>query len=174
MRIHSLGLRLMLLGFFSIALALSTTTVVLNNLFYNYFVDRIYLELDQHLKQLTANLSIDADNNIKVSPLLDPRYSLPFSGLYWQAVEENGQSVSSRSLWGNPLNIPVDPVPGKQQKYTLTSDQGVPLLAMGWGILLGGDPDQRFIYLSVATDESEILAAADAAPRDPSASRTYS
>ncbi len=143
MKIRSLGLRLIFLACFSIALALSATTYVLDTLFYDYFEKRVYVELDQHLKQLTANLSIDENNDIKVSPLLDPRYSLPFSGLYWQAVEENGQSLSSRSLWGNPLEIPPIPTAGVQQKYTLTSDLGVPLLALGWGILLGEEPNLR-------------------------------
>lgn len=160
MKATSLSFRLILLACLSISLALATLAVVFNSLFYSYFEERVYSELDQHLKQLTANLSFDAQGNIVVAPLPDPRFNLPFSGLYWQAQEIDGQEVFSKSLWTSSINVPVSETPGKQLRTSVLTNQGVPLLALGWTILVGGDTAMRSVALSVAIDETEVQEAA--------------
>ncbi len=156
----SLAVRLLLLSLVTIALTLGTTALVLNSLFYNYFEDRIYSELNQYLKQVTANILIDDDGNVQVKDLPDPRFNLPFSGLYWQVTEQGHPDVLSRSLWGRAIDMPVAGQPGQEIRAAVNSYGGVPLLALGWTILLGDPPDQRTVNLSVAIDQSEVISAA--------------
>jgi len=159
MRISSLRFRLILLSVVSILLALAATTFVLNTLFHQFFQERIFAELDQDLKQLTANISINDDGTLTVSPLQDPRFAEPFSGLYWQIVEEDHTTLSSTSLWGTVYETSMGDEPGKQYRVDTTSGQGVPILVLGWTIILGDDQNQRKVTLSIATNESEVIEA---------------
>ena len=160
MKASSLSLRLILLAFLSTFVALSTLAVVFNSLFHSYFEERVYFELGQHLKQLTANLTIDQNGNLVVTPLPDPRFNLPFSGIYWQAQEIDGQEVVSKSLWTSSIHIPLNDVPGQKVRTAVMAEHGVPLLTLGWTVLLEGDPKPRAIALSVAIDETEVQEAA--------------
>lgn len=160
MKATSLSLRLILLACLSISVALATLAFVFNSLFYSYFEERMYSELDQHLKQLTANLSFDNQGNIFVTPLPDPRFNLPFSGLYWQAQEINGQEVFSKSLWTSSIDIPVGETPGQQLRTSVVTNLGVPLLTLSWTILLNDETEIRSVTLSVAIDETEVQEAA--------------
>ncbi len=160
MKFPSLGLRLFILSFLSIALALFGTSLVLNARFFEYFEDRVYSELEQHLEQLTTNLQIDAQGAIQVVPLLDRRFEQPFGGLYWQVQESDGPVVVSRSLWGGTFDVPQDSTPGKQFHSTSSSPIGTTLLVSGWAILLGEGDAQRRAVLSVGIDDSEVAAAA--------------
>ena len=159
MKTSSLGLRLILLACLSISVALIATTFVLNTLFHDFFEERIFSELDRDLIQLTANLSIEQDGSISVEPLTNPRFGLPFSGLYWQAVEPEKQAVVSRSLWAGSYEFPVNPIAGQRTRLEIDSNQGVPLLITGWTILIGEGDQRRAITLSVATNESEVIEA---------------
>lgn len=159
MKTSSLGLRLILLACLSISVALVATTFVLNTLFHDFFGERIFAELDRDLTQLTANLSIEQDGTISVEPLPNPRFGLPFSGLYWQAVEPDKQAVASRSLWGGAYTFPANSAAGQRTRIAIDSSQGVPLLVTGWTILIGESNRQRAITLSVATNESEVTEA---------------
>ena len=159
MRTSSLGLRLILLACLSISVALIATTFVLNALFHDFFEERIFAELDRELVQLTANLSIEQDGSISVEPLTNPRFGLPFSGLYWQAVDPEKQALVSRSLWGGAYDFPTIPTAGQRTRIEIDSSQGVPLLITGWTILIGEGDQQRAITLSVATNESEVFEA---------------
>jgi signal transduction histidine kinase len=159
MKTSSLGLRLILLACLSISVALIATTFVLNALFHDFFEERIFSELDRDLIQLTANLSIEESGDLSVDPLTNPRFGLPFSGLYWQAVEPETQAVVSRSLWGSSYDFPASPIAGQRTRIEIDSSQGVPLLITGWTILIGEGDQQRAITLSVATNESEVIEA---------------
>ena len=159
MMASSLGLRLVLLACLSISVALIATTFVLNTLFHDFFEERIFAELDRDLIQLTANLSIEADGSIAVESLMNPRFDLPFSGLYWQAVETDRQAQVSRSLWGISYDFLPNSIAGERTRSEVNSSQGVPLLITGWTILIGEGVQHRAITLSVATNESEVIKA---------------
>ncbi len=160
MKAPSLSLRLLLLACLAFLIALSATAFVLNSLFHNFFEERIFAELDRDLIQLTANLSIDENDEIHVKPLLDPRFDLPFSGLYWMAEETGEQANVSRSLWGISYEFDANPVAGQRTRVDSVSSQGVDILITGWTILIGEQENQRAITLSVAANESEVLEAA--------------
>lgn len=156
MKTSSLGVRLILLACLSISVALIATTFILNALFHDFFEERIFSELDRDLIQLTANLSIGQDGAISVEPLANPRFEVPFSGLYWQASEAGARAVTSRSLWGGSYKFPSDSIAGQRDRLEIDSEQGIPLLIIGWTILIGEGDEQRAITLSVATTESEV------------------
>ncbi len=160
MKIPSLGFRLFLLSFLSIALALVATTFVLSAQFFNYFEDRVYNELEQHLEQLTTNLQLDTQGEIRVEPLLDRRFEQPFGGLYWQVQELDGPLLLSRSLWGGSFDVPMDSTPGTQFNSKSSSPIGTTLLVSGWSILLGEGDAQRRAVLSVGIDDNEVASAA--------------
>lgn len=160
MKPSSLALRLILLAFVTVAIALGATTFVLDKLFYKNFEERVYSELDQYLKQLTANIVIDDRGTVSVQDLPDPRFALPYSGLYWQIRETGQEDVLSRSLWGRAFDMPAAPAAGSEIRASIISQSGIPLLALGWTILLGDAPAQRAVDLSVAIDQSEVIAAA--------------
>ena len=155
----SLRLRLIALAFLSISIALSGTTLILNALFHSFFEERIFSELDRDLIQLTANLSINSNGDIIVAPLANPSFALPFSGLYWQVTEGDTIAASSQSLWGVSYEFLANPRAGERTRAEINSSQGVPILIMGWTILLGTETSQRAITLSVATNESEVIEA---------------
>ena len=57
----------------------------LSNLFQRHVEAQFYAELQTHLDQLTANLTLDARGlPLLALPLSDPRLSRPYSGCYWQ------------------------------------------------------------------------------------------
>lgn len=156
MKFASLKLRLIFLAFISISIALAATTLVLNTLFHAFFEERIFAELDQDLIQLTANLSIDENNDLSVAPLSNPKFELPFSGLYWQISEQGEVVASSHSLWGTTYDFSSSGLPGERVRDELASSQGVPLIILGWPILLGEGDTQRTVLLSVAANEEEV------------------
>ena len=159
MKSRSLGLRLILLACFSIAIALIFTGVFLSRLFHSYFEERVYSELETHLNQLTVNISLAENDEIVIADLPDPRFALPFSGLYWQVLEADNADILSRSLWGENIGTPDIPTPGQQVRGRTTSEQDQSLLTLSWEILLGSDTDPRSLVLTVASDEAEIHAA---------------
>jgi len=156
-KIGSLKVRLILLAVGSISIALMATTFVLNTLFYTFFEERIFTELDQYLIQLTANLEFDGDIDLSVAPLSNPQFDLPFSGLYWQVIEKGETVASSRSLWGNTYSLPPASFPGERFRFESKSSQGVPLIILGWSILLGEIETQRVLSLSIAVNASEVV-----------------
>lgn len=160
MNTRSLAFRLALLSFFSISIALVAASYALSARFTQYFETRIYAELEQHLEQLTTNISLNSEGNVRVEELLDRRFAQPFSGLYWQVDEAGELPVYSRSLWGRPFDIPENPVPGQQFRTVSKSPTGQAILVLGWPVLIGEEGVQRTIILAVAIDESELEDAA--------------
>ncbi len=159
MKLSSLGFRLFLLSFLSILLALVATTFVLNSRFHIYFVNRIYLELQQHVEQLATNITIDTDGDVRVDPLSNARFNTPFSGHYWQVILNDGNQQSSRSLWGGKFEVPDDRPPGVQFRALAKSPVGTDLFVIGWPISAGEGSSRRNILLSVAIDTTEVVEA---------------
>ena len=160
MSFSSLGFRLFLLSFFSIFLALTATTLALSDRFFDYFENRVFAELGQHLEQLTTNISLNDAGLVSIAPMLDRRFEQPFSGLYWQVEEVGASAKLSRSLWGSHIDVPANPTPGTQFRSTSISPIGTQLLVVGWQLLLGEGTTARTLVLSVAIDDNEVATAA--------------
>ncbi|MEI7613194.1 MAG: sensor histidine kinase [Betaproteobacteria bacterium] len=111
----SLRLRLLLGTLVWIAAAIVIAGWVLSGLFRQHVAMQFNAELVTHLDQLTAHLGVNAAG----APFLsgaqsDPRFSKPYSGLYWQ-IEAYSDSpemgkglLRSRSLWDDVLRLPPD------------------------------------------------------------------
>jgi len=160
MKLRSLATRLILLAFLSFSVALGTIAFVLSGQFNRYFEDRVYAELTAHIDQLTANLAFDPEGNMVISPLIDPRFQAPFSGLYWQAARENHPRVVSRSLWTGSIEVPPLADAGVLVRTALQSPQGEPLLALSRAVIIGSDAAPSLVSLTVAIDQSEVQRAA--------------
>jgi hypothetical protein len=99
MRWHSLRLRLIAGGLAAILVALTIAGIALTFLFERHVTRTLADDLDVHLKQLLAGLDVDPQNGLVVTkPPVDPRFSDPLSGLYWQIGDDRGQLLRSRSL----------------------------------------------------------------------------
>ena len=160
MKTRSLATRLVLLSCLSIAVALGTIAFVLSDQFSRYFEDRVYAELGAHLDQLTANISFDAEGDIVVASLPDPRFEQPFSGLYWQALLEDHPPQVSRSLWTGRLDVPSPDMAGVLERATLQSPLGEPLLALSRVVIVSDELDEKLVELTIAIDQSEVQRAA--------------
>lgn len=132
------------------------------------FVDTLTAQLDQ----VTARLErgADARPTIDVSALSDPRWSRPYSGLYWQvdvgAVDGMQRGVlRSRSLWDTQLEAPRDAVAdGEVHVHEVAGPGGATLQLLERTVRVDAgahaDPGQW-----------RVLVAADRAPVDAAAAR---
>jgi hypothetical protein len=122
MRWHSLRLRLIAGGLAAILVALTIAGIALTFLFERHVARTLADDLDVHLKQLLAGLDVDAQNGLVVTkPPVDPRFSDPLSGLYWQIGDDRGQFLRSRSLWDSTLPLARDePSAGEVHRHEAT------------------------------------------------------
>lgn len=79
--------------------------LLIPNLIKTYLEDDIKSQLSLSMDELTANLDV-SDTGQLVMPyrLSDPRFSQPYSGLYWMASSEH-QVLRSRSLWDQVIKF---------------------------------------------------------------------
>ena len=116
---NSLRLRLIAGGIAAIVLALALAGLGLTLLFDRHVGRTVSQDLDFHLKRLLADLDVDADGRLIVTGgPVDPRFSEPLSGLYWQISDDRGQTLRSRSLWDSSLLLPKDtPAAGEVHRH---------------------------------------------------------
>lgn len=140
----------------------------LGSLFRQHVTAQFHAELNTHLDQLTAHLTLDAQGQPMLTvPLSDPRLNKPFSGLYWQIDRVAGADQSaavavlrSRSLWDEVLAVPQDALAdgevhrhqGKGPQATRVGmiERVVQIDASRWRLLIAADeslmvePVERF------------------------------
>lgn len=165
----SLRLRLALAGALAILLALGLAALGLAQLFGAHVERRATAEMSVQLDQVIAGLDRGPDGLDLARPPADPRFSVPYSGLYWQ-IEEAGSLRRSRSLWDTALDLPDDSLgDGAVHVHRLAGPDGADLLVLERSITLpsrlGGGP----VRAAVAMEASELVAArrafmADLAP----------
>ncbi|MFT0533061.1 sensor histidine kinase [Castellaniella hirudinis] len=109
---RSLRLRLLVAVLAWVLLSVAVAGWGIQQLFRQHILAQLQSELNIHLDQLTASLQIDADGTVLPSTLpTDPRFSHPFSGLYWQVFlpAQDGAPprilARSRSLWDARLPV---------------------------------------------------------------------
>ncbi len=123
----SLRLRLLIAAAVAVIVALVLAAAILSKLFADHIEAREWSELRNHLNQLIGAIERTSDRQIQVtSPLADPRFEQPLSGLYWQIDVEGGKRERSRSLWDTELQAPVDDLlrTGDAHRHRLTGPQG--------------------------------------------------
>ncbi|MDF4801999.1 ATP-binding protein, partial [Vibrio parahaemolyticus] len=66
---------------------------------YNYMVDDTRSQLSIFMDEIAAQLEVDHTGHLSLAAQLsDPRFSRPYSGLYWSASTDSSLE-RSRSLW---------------------------------------------------------------------------
>jgi signal transduction histidine kinase len=106
----SLSLRLLAGAAVWVTLALVAAGVVLTAIFRDHLQDQFARRMEATLDQLAANLDTGAEGAVALtSPLSQPRFDQPYSGLYWQVEAADGAVLlRSRSLWDHALDLPPD------------------------------------------------------------------
>jgi signal transduction histidine kinase len=115
---NSIRFRLWLAATISILVALAVAGVGLRYLFELNVERRVVSELTVDLNDLIGSTTFAADGRLSVrAALADPRFSIPFSGHYWQVEDVGtGNLVRSRSLWDRTLSLPDHRVDGVLRK----------------------------------------------------------
>ncbi len=112
----SLRVRLLLATLVGLAVALVLAGFLLQDLFQEHVRKQFQISLTRQLDQVTARFTLnpEAAPTVDARALSDPRWQLPYSGLYWQVdkVSPDGQYRSallrSRSLWDSTLHLSHD------------------------------------------------------------------
>lgn len=168
MRRGSLRLRLIVGGIVAILVALTIAGAGLLLLFERHVTRGLADDLDVHLKQLIAGIDVDAQGDLVVTrPPVDPRFSDPLSGLYWQVADDRGQLLRSRSLWDTTLPLPVDKLaPGEVHQHEVIGPARSRLLVAERSILLTAGNKREPVRVAVAADLARVTGAASAFAKD--------
>ncbi|MDP1899270.1 MAG: ATP-binding protein [Rubrivivax sp.] len=111
---RSLRFRLLAATLVALLVALVLAGLLLASLFREHVMRQFSGSLTAQLDQVTARLEFDATGQPQIDPqtLIDPRWSRPYSGLYWQVDGASGAQqrglLRSRSLWDATLTLPND------------------------------------------------------------------
>jgi signal transduction histidine kinase len=132
---RSLRFRLLVATLTALAVALVLAGLLLSSLFRDHVVRQFSQTLTAQLDQVTARLEFDAAGQPQIDPqtLSDPRWSRPYSGLYWQVdgadqAQQRGV-LRSRSLWDATLSVPPDVLAdGVVHVHEVTGPDGAALL----------------------------------------------
>jgi signal transduction histidine kinase len=166
---RSLRFRLLAATIAALAVASVLAGLLLSSLFRDHVMRQFSQALTAQLDQVTARLELDAAGQPQIDPqtLSDPRWSRPYSGLYWQ-VDGAGQvrqrgALRSRSLWDATLSLPSDVLAdGAVHVHEGTGPDGAALLLVERTVKRdsGGDDTVGTPWrLTVAADLRETVAA---------------
>ena len=133
----SLRWRLLAATLVALTLALLLAGVFLAGLFRDHVLRQFAASLTAQLDQITARLDFDAAGQPVLDPqtLSDPRWTRPYSGLYWQ-VDAMGASprravMRSRSLWDSQLAVDDDALAdGAVHRHEIRGPDGARLLVV--------------------------------------------
>src|SRR5690606_36559251 len=156
----SLRLRLLAVTLACTLLSVALAGWGIQRLFRQHIQAQLQSELNIHLDQLTASLQVDGQGQVSLTALpTDPRFSHPFSGLYWQiSVPSSGtrfaQLLRSRSLWDAHLpDMAGNLAPGRDAAMQAPGPGGKPSRLRLREVHPAEGPIDTLI-LSVAADEA--------------------
>ncbi|MCP5150299.1 MAG: sensor histidine kinase [Chromatiales bacterium] len=159
---RSLRLRLLVASTVSIVAALAVAGLGLIALFEREVERRVDAELETHLRQLVGSLELAGPDGPRLgNPLADPRFELPYSGLYWQIEDEVGSwRLRSRSLWDHVLSLPPDAlVPGVPHHHRLPGPAGTTLRVRERQVVFRAAGASPTVRVAVAIDRAELTTA---------------
>ena len=170
----SLRLRLLVGTLVWIVVAIVAAGLALGELFRQQVALQFDAELNTHLDQLVAHLSLDARGTPSLSAAQsDPRFSRPYSGLYWQidrldAGRGNAAGLlRSRSLWDDTLALPADSLSdGEVHRHRVAGPAATTLGVLERVVFIdageGADAAPRPSFrLAVAGDEAQMRVLVD-------------
>jgi signal transduction histidine kinase len=161
----SLRWRWLIVTLVALTLAMALAGVLLVGLFREHALRQFDATLVAQLDQITAYLEFDAAGRPRIDPqaLSDPRWSRPYSGLYWQLdalPDAAGQApargvLRSRSLWDAVLPVRADALAdGVVHMHELSGPNGAHLRIAQRSVWAEGVP-QRW-RLVVAADRRPL------------------
>ena len=163
-RVASLRWRLLMGSVAAIALALLLAGWGLASLFRSHARDQFDQQLQVQLDQLTASLDTNGAPRLR-TPLSDPRWTAPLSGLYWQIDDATSglPVLRSRSLWDQALALPgITPAPPGDTLVEIPGPQGQTLRARLRWVRTEVDPAVNTPWrLVVAADTAALQLAVD-------------
>jgi signal transduction histidine kinase len=131
----------------------------LSDLFRQHLSRQLAQELNVHMNQLAAALSVNDQGVASLGTVPgDPRLDMPYSGLYWQ-IDRLGTTVNeavfhSRSLWDQTLHVPDTLQASGTSLAALTGPGDTPMLLQTRVIR---PPEGNASYrLTVATDAAAL------------------
>lgn len=165
---RSLRVRLLAATLVALVVALVLAGVLLAGLFHAHVLRQFESVLAAQLDQVTARLEFDATGRPQIDAglLTDPRWSRPYSGLYWQIDGGPGASpqrgvLRSRSLWDAELVVPPAAIrDGGMHILRTAGPDGANLLVVARTVRHGDGADTAWRVL-VAGDLRETQAAVD-------------
>lgn len=165
---RSLRFRLLAATLVALLVALVLAGVLLAGLFRDHVLRQFEIALVAQLDQVTARLEFDPTGHpqIDAQALTDPRWSRPYSGLYWQVDGGQGAPsqravLRSRSLWDAELEVPADAIAdGSLHVHRAAGPGGANLLLVERTVRRDGAAGTPWRLL-VAADLQETEAAID-------------
>ncbi|MFA7437571.1 sensor histidine kinase [Castellaniella sp.] len=157
----SLRWRLLLGTLIWVLLSVAAAGWGIQTLFRQHIRAQLQSELGIYLDHLTAAIQVDPEGRLSLATQpADPRFSMPFSGLYWQisAPAEDGlsaQLLRSRSLWDVRLadDRPSQRTGGDLQTTTRLSSHDA-LLQMRVRTVYPAEGPRDRLVLSAAADQA--------------------
>ncbi|HET7717786.1 MAG TPA: HAMP domain-containing sensor histidine kinase [Bauldia sp.] len=160
----SIRIRLLVAAVVSIVATLVVAGVSLGAVFERQVLKRVDQELQVRWDELAAALTLDANGRPSLArELTDPRYRKPYSGAYWQIVENGTPLATSRSLWDVTLDTS-----DRSRTYNDSGSFEVagPNDAATYVLSRRVNLDGRTFELDVALDHEEVDALRAAFERD--------
>ncbi len=166
---RSLRARLLLGTLLGMCAALILAGFVLSNFFSRYATKQFQASLQIQLDQLAASFEVDAEGKpVLTSPMTDPRFTQPLSGLYWQINDARQKGLArSRSLWDDILEVPRDGIQKTDgtelassaepvlHLHSITGPGNTRLLVLERNIRIQEHPNQAW-QLIIASSTSEL------------------
>ncbi len=160
---RSLRFRLLAATLAALLLALVLTGLLLAGLFRDHVLRQFGAGLTAQLDQVTARLEFDALGRpqLDAASLSDPRWSRPYSGLYWQVDETVGASTQrgmlrSRSLWDAALALESDALAdGAVHEHQTAGPDGSRLLVVERTVRRDGDSAEWRLLVAADLQETE-------------------
>jgi len=158
---RSIRTRLLASSILWVVLALIITGFILFQLFKDHLERQLDAQLRLHLNELLSRIEIsENDFSPAKTPLSDPRFRKPFSGMYWQINTENQEVFRSRSLWDVTLPVPKKIGLPEGVKYSkIVGPQGKVLQSAERIVFIPGNSTK--IHLIVAADGSSVTKLSD-------------
>ncbi len=109
LRLGSLSRRILLLSVLWIAALLLIGGLALNRILTDTITRTFDEQSERAVSAMIAAAELDAFGEVRFNrPPVDPRFSEPYSGLYWQVGAKGREPFSSRSLWDRHLELDLN------------------------------------------------------------------
>ena len=153
---NSIRLRISAASVTAIIIALFAANFLIGNLFKEHATKQFESAMQSQLYQLASLIQEDQSTEkiALISPVGEPRWTSPFSGLYWQIDLMDGHILRSRSLWDLTLNVNKPINPGAEKFTSIDNFNNQSLLVLSKNLSIN-EKSNRFTLI-VAADTNEL------------------